>query len=157
MNGKYVIAIAMLLINNQTGLAADLAKSQSVTPPAPVAEVNGIWAAIAFSETDARHGFFWGADKREAAETIALRHCQHAGGKSCVIVTSFRNHRDTQDEDDTGFPYNSCGALAVDEQAEGPMSWGALSAPTRMEAEKLSLQACAVSGDDCRIREWVCT
>ena len=35
-------------------------------------EMEGIWGALAYSPTDGRHGFFWGANKKEEAEEGAL-------------------------------------------------------------------------------------
>lgn len=148
-----------------TVFAADLSATTSEIPEPPVAQFEtggndqkGIWAAIAYSQRDGKHGFFWGADKRPEAEQTALRHCEKAGGASCTIVTVFRNHRHWNDDDGSGFPYNHCGALAVSKESTGKMAvWGATSAPTRKEAEQVSLQACEVSGARCEIKEWVCT
>lgn len=145
--------------------AADLPATTSEIPEPPVVQLEsgsndqkGIWAAIAYSERDGRHGFFWGADKRPEAEQAAVQHCERAGGASCTIVSVFRNHRHWNDEDGSGFPYNHCGALAVSKESAGEIAvWGATSAPTRKEAEQVSLRACEVSGAQCEIREWVCT
>ncbi|MCW8060431.1 DUF4189 domain-containing protein [Agrobacterium tumefaciens] len=145
--------------------AADLPATTSEIPEPPVVQLEsgsndqkGIWAAIAYSERDGRHGFFWGADKRPEAEQAAVQHCERAGGASCTIVSVFRNHRHWNDDDGSGFPYNHCGALAVSTDPAGGMSaWGAKSASTRKEAEDLSLSACEASGRQCDIREWVCT
>ena len=67
--------------------------------------------------------------------------------------------RHWNDDDETGFPYKHCGALAVAEkkQTERPTPWGVNSAETRRKAEDLALQACEAAGDKCKIREWVCT
>ncbi|TRC97469.1 DUF4189 domain-containing protein [Mesorhizobium sp. WSM4303] len=147
-----IAAIGMLL-----ACAGRLAAADLPAPP-PAEEERGIWAAIAYSNPDRKHGFFWGADKRQEAMDIALKHCQNAGGDSCAVVSVFRNHRHWDDDDNTGFPYNHCGALAVGEKPEGRLtSWGAETAQTRRQAEDLTLQACERSGQKCKIREWVCT
>ncbi|WP_455296841.1 DUF4189 domain-containing protein [Brucella pituitosa] len=145
--------------------AADLQATNPEIPEPPVTQFEsgsndqkGIWAAIAYSDRDGRHGFFWGADKRPEAEQAALQHCEKAGGASCTIVTVFRNHRHWNDDDGSGFPYNHCGVLAVSKEPVGGMSaWGAKSASTRKEAENLSLSACESNGRQCSVREWVCT
>lgn len=154
-------ASLMMLGSMQAGFTADLPADYTDVPLPPAVGSNdqqGIWAAIAYSKVDAKHGFFWGADKRPEAEEAALRHCEKAGGGSCTVVTVFRNHRRWDDDDGSGFPYNHCGALAVSKEAAAGMSvWGATSAPTRKEAEEIALSACEVSGKQCLIREWVCT
>ncbi len=163
MNTARMIIIAgTLMLSGSNGFAADLPTVHSDIPTPPVtvesADQMGIWAAIAYSERDGKHGFFWGADKRPEAEQAALRHCEKTGGGSCTVVTVFRNHRHWNDDDGTGFPYNHCAALAVaDDQSAGMSIWGAKSATTRKEAEELSLKACESKGGQCNIREWVCT
>src|SRR5437660_1394846 len=82
-------------------------------PAEPQQEEKGIWAAIAYSQADSKYGFFWGADKRQEAKDIAQKYCENAGGKACNVVTVFRNHRHWDDDDETGFPYKHCGALAM--------------------------------------------
>lgn len=155
--GPVSTAIAMLLVCIVQLGAADLSTPEAPVPPPQ--EERGIWAAIAYSETDEKHGFFWGADKRQEAMDIALKHCERDGGSTCVVVSVFRNHRHWDDDDGTGFPYNHCGALAVGEgtTAGGVGSWGAENAQTRKEAEDLALQTCERTGQECKIREWVCT
>ncbi|WP_265518697.1 DUF4189 domain-containing protein [Nitratireductor luteus] len=153
-----IAAIGMLLMC--TGLlgAADLPTTAAEVPVPPPQEERGIWAAIAYSEVDEKHGFFWGADKRQEAMDIALKHCERDGGNACVVVSVFRNHRHWDDNDETGFPYHHCGALAVGGETTGrPASWGAEAAQTRREAEDLALQICERAGEECTIREWVCT
>jgi hypothetical protein len=136
--------------------AADLAGSEPPAPPAN--EEKGIWGAIAFSPTDGRHGFFWGADKRQEAEDIALKHCENAKGEDCRVVEVFRNHRHWDDDDYTGFPYKHCAALSVGKAAHsGTLSWGAASATTRRDAEEKATSLCAAEQNECKIREWVCT
>ncbi|HTE82299.1 MAG TPA: DUF4189 domain-containing protein, partial [Reyranella sp.] len=76
-------------------------------------EMKGIWGAIAYSVPDQKRGFFWGADKPDEAQEIALRHCVHRGGKDCKVVSLFRNHRHWTDDDKSGFPYEHCAALSV--------------------------------------------
>ncbi|BCH35345.1 hypothetical protein MesoLjLc_72750 [Mesorhizobium sp. L-8-10] len=138
--------------------SADLAVGISEAPVPPPQEERGIWAAIAYSDIDEKHGFFWGADKRQEAMDIAFEHCENAGGEACKVVEVFRNHRHWDDDDDTGFPYNHCGALAIGKEKLDRMSpWGVKSAPTRREAEDLAVQACETSGMECKVREWVCT
>lgn len=159
------IALGVATIFSTLASSADLPGTYPQIPqPSPpqqatsAGEQSGIWGAIAFSDTDGEHGFFWGADRRNEAETNALRHCERAGGDSCAVVTTFRNHRHWDDDDGSGFPYHACAALAVSETEVAGMSvWGATSAPTRKEAELVSIQACEVSGPQCKIREWVCT
>lgn len=87
-----IAAVGMLLLCAGRLGAADLAPSSDVPEP-PAQEERGIWAAIAYSSPDEKHGFFWGADKRQEAMDIALKHCQNAGGGSCAVVSVFRNHR----------------------------------------------------------------
>ncbi|WP_437124235.1 DUF4189 domain-containing protein [Brucella intermedia] len=74
---------ALGLFFTQTGqiAAADLPAAMDV--PVPPQEERGIWAAIAYSEADQKHGFFWGADKRQEAMDTALNHCRNAGGNEC--------------------------------------------------------------------------
>ncbi|MER8753549.1 DUF4189 domain-containing protein [Mesorhizobium sp. M1050] len=140
-------------------ISADLPEAPPEPPAPPPQEEKGIWAAIAYSSTDVKYGFFWGADKRQEASDIALKHCKNAGGDNCTVVTVFRNHRHWNDDDDTGFPYKHCGALALAEKANDRQftPWGVDSAETRREAEDLALQACEAAGSKCKIREWVCT
>lgn len=150
-------AIGMVLLGGGQSGAADLPPPRSV--PAPLAqEERGIWAAIAYSSRDEKHGFFWGADKRQEASDLALEHCRRAGGDNCVVVSVFRNHRHWDDDDRTGFPYHHCGALAVAREKDDRMTpWSAKAAPTRRRAEDEALQACERAGAPCEIREWVCT
>ncbi|CAN7364176.1 DUF4189 domain-containing protein [Mesorhizobium sp. LjRoot246] len=150
-----VLGIALLWAGQV--VSADLPGPEQ--PPAPPQEEKGIWGAIAYSSADTEYGFFWGADKRQEAKDIALKYCENAGGKTCTVVTVFRNHRHWNDDDETGFPYKHCGALAVAEkkQTERLTPWGVNSAETRREAEDLALQACEAAGEKCKIREWVCT
>lgn len=159
MRGNLAIAaIGMLLVCGGRLGAADLAATAEAEPVPPAQEEKGIWAAIAYSSLDGKHGFFWGADKRQEAIDIAVEHCQSEGGEACAVVSIFRNHRHWDDDDDTGFPYKHCGALAVGEEtAHGFHIWGARTAKTRREAEDLTLQACERFGQTCKIREWVCT
>ncbi|MDL2405865.1 DUF4189 domain-containing protein [Rhizobium calliandrae] len=150
-------AIGMLIISNGHLGAADLFKADEPPTPPPQEE-RGIWAAIAYSTPDEKHGFFWGADKRQEAMDIARNYCKRNGGSACVVVSVFRNHRHWDDEDNTGFPYEHCGALAVGKEAGKRITpWSAKSAPTRREAEDLAMKACEISGIQCKIREWVCT
>ncbi|AEG06863.1 DUF4189 domain-containing protein [Sinorhizobium meliloti] len=150
-------AAGMVLLSAARLSAADLSATEADIP-VPLQEEKAIWAAIAYSKSDGKHGFFWGADKRQEAMDIALEHCERNGGNACVVVSVFRNHRHWDDDDNTGIPYNHCGALAVGEETPGRlMGWGAKSAQTRREAEDLALQVCERSGDACKIREWVCT
>jgi hypothetical protein len=153
-----VTVLGVLLVYIGQIAATDLSNTMMEDPASTRREERGIWAAIAYSDVDGKHGFFWGADKRQEAMDVALEHCANAGGEACKIVEVFRNHRHRDDDDDTGFPYNHCGALAVGEQRAGQMTpWSAKSAPTRREAEAQALQACEAAGDKCSIREWVCT
>lgn len=152
-----ITAVGMLFIYTGQIAAADLPAATEIPAP-PEPEERGIWAAIAYSENDEKHGFFWGADKRQEAMDIALKHCENADGEGCVVVEVFRNHRHWDDDDNTGFPYNHCGALAIaEEKADRITPWAAKSAPTRKESEQQALQACEMAGGKCEIREWVCT
>lgn len=148
--------VATLFALSGPTMAADLLTSERMQASA---EERGIWAAIAYSEYDSKHGFFWGADKRQEASDIALKHCRNAGGEDCKVVEVFRNHRHRDDNDDTGFPYNHCGVLAIgDGRHESKIApWASRSAPTRREATDEALRACESGGDRCKVREWVCT
>jgi hypothetical protein len=151
-------AIGMVLVSTAQLGAADLPAPDVDVPVPPSQEERGIWAAIAYSEVDEKHGFFWGADKRQEAMDIALEHCENAEGKGCIVVEVFRNHRHWDDDDNTGFPYYHCGALVIGKEKGGRITpWSAKSAPTRREAEDLALAACEQSGMQCKVREWVCT
>jgi len=158
MNRKAnAVAAGIFLACSQIGSAADLPQPYSKVPSPPVRQV-GIWGAIAYSQGDGKHGFFWGADKRQEAEAIAIKHCENAGGKSCALVSTFRNHRHWDDDDGSGFPYNHCAALAVNAQSPHATSpWATASAETRKHAEDLALQQCEGASGQCKIREWVCT
>lgn len=150
-----VLMIGMLFSSIGHPSAADLSTAAETPVPPPE---RGIWAAIAYSTPDEKHGFFWGADKRQEAMDIALKHCEREGGNKCIVVTVFRNHRHWDDDDKTGFPYNHCGVLAVGKEKRDRLTpWSANSAPTRREAEDLALKACERSGSTCKVREWVCT
>lgn len=151
-----IAAIGVLFaFSSQLGAADLLATEQ---PPSPPPDERGIWAAIAYSAPDGKYGFFWGADKRQEAMDNALKHCERNKGGSCAVVTVFRNHRHWDDDDNTGFPYEHCGALAIGkEQGNRITPWSANSAATRKEAEDLALKACERSGAQCKVREWVCT
>lgn len=177
---KRILAAAVAVIATQaaitfTGTAADLPEPRKAPPlagktfsraappafvpmsPAPSApsHLKGIWAAIAYSATDERHGFFWGADQKEEAENSALKHCENAGGRKCSVVATFRNHRHWDDDDGSGFPYQPCGVLAV--STEYARGWAAAVAKTGNEAADLALKQCSRSGSSCEIREKVCT
>lgn len=155
--GSAIGAVCLMLVLTTPLGAADIAATAEVPVPPPQEE-RGIWGAIAYSETDEKHGFFWGADKRQEAMDIALEHCQNADGKGCVVVEVFRNHRHWDDDDNTGFPYNHCGALAVgEEKGDRITAWAAKSAATRREAEAHALEACEIDVTKCEIREAVCT
>lgn len=159
-----MIAMAAMMFGS-AGLAADLIEPGEGIPVPPVrgpeardGEMRGIWGAIAYSRSDDKHGFFWGADKKPEAEEIALEHCENAGGSACEVVTVFRNHRHWNDDDGSGFPYAHCGVLAVGPKAAaGITPWAAASATTRKAAEEHALRECQAKGAKCEIREWVCT
>lgn len=156
--GPWVAVLGMALLWTGQVISADLVEAPPEPPALPPQEEKGIWAAIAYSSPDVKYGFFWGADKRQEAKDIAQKHCENAGGKACNVVAVFRNHRHWDDDDNTGFPYKHCGALAVADKAENRLTpWGVNSAETRREAEDLALQSCEAGGDKCKIREWVCT
>lgn len=157
-SGPLAAVLGIALLWTGRVISADLPEGPPEPPAPPPQEEKGIWAAIAYSGADTKYGFFWGADKRREASDIALKHCENAGGQDCTVVAVFRNHRHWDDDDDTGFPYKHCGALAVAEKATDRLTpWGAKSAETRREAEDLALQACETAGGKCKIREWVCT
>jgi len=161
MNRKAIaLAAGFIMPCSQVGSAADLPHTYNKPPSPPVEQVEqvGIWGALAYSQADGKHGFFWGADKRQEAEEIAVEHCENAGGKSCALVMTFRNHRHWDDDDGSGFPYNHCAALAVNaEHASATSPWAAASAETRKGAEDQALQQCEGASAQCKIREWVCT
>lgn len=151
-----IAAIVVLFACSSRLGAADLQTRPVKGPPAT--KESGIWAAIAYSSTNQKHGFFWGADKRQEAADLALEHCRRAGGDECAVVSVFRNHRHWDDDDRTGFPYHHCGALAVaEEKSDRIMPWSAKAAPTRQQAEDQAVQACERTGTRCAVREWVCT
>lgn len=148
--------LAMVIGLSPASQAADMSAPESI--PEPALAEKGIWGAIAYSAADNRHGFFWGADKRDEAESTALKHCENADGKHCRIVTVFRNHRHWNDDDGTGFPYEHCAALSVGKSATGgASSWGAASDETRRKAEEKATNLCGGERQECKIREWVCT
>ena len=153
---RILIAASMLMLASSSIVsAADMVEPEVPEPPI---EQKGIWGAIAYSEHDGEYGFFWGADKRDEAEEIAVKHCENADGKSCELVLTFRNHRHWDDDDDSGFPYKHCGALAIAKDSDAPKTiWGSQSAETRKDAEELSLKQCEAKGQECKIKEWVCT
>lgn len=139
-------------------LAALLAAGGAAAPgqPAPdLKELKGVWGAIAYSPADGRYGFTWGAARSEHARHDALRHCEHQLGQACEVVTVFRNHRGRNEDDDSGFPYRRCAALARDETK--PAAWGVAAAERRAAAEHEALGICKDKGGECRIAEWVCT
>ncbi|PWV94770.1 uncharacterized protein DUF4189 [Phyllobacterium myrsinacearum] len=147
--------LAMVVGFSPASQAADMSAPESI--PEPALAEKGIWGAIAYSAGDNRHGFFWGADKRDEAENSALKHCENADGKSCKIVTVFRNHRHWNDDDGTGFPYEHCAALSVGKASGGLSAWGAASEATRRKAEEKATHLCGGEAQACKIREWVCT
>lgn len=151
------LVLCLLLQTASTGFSADLDEAGS-EPPAPPVVQSGIWGAIAFSPVDGKHGFFWGADKRDEAEETAIKHCRDAGGKVCDLVTVFRNHRHWTDDDGSGFPYNHCAALAVtNASGNGGTHWAAAAAGSRKEAEDQALSQCRIRAEQCKVRESVCT
>jgi hypothetical protein len=150
--------LVVLFILSGSVVAAELSQPLQQAPAPPPQEGRGIWAAIAYSQVDQKHGFFWGAPKRQQAMNLAVDHCRRAGGEACTVVEVFRNHRHWHDEDKTGLPYHPCGALAVGENRGSQVtSWAAKSAVTRREAERNALEACEAPGGKCKVREWVCT
>lgn len=153
-----IAAIGVLfLCSGQLG-AADLQTRSANEPAPPATKESGIWAAIAYSSADEKHGFFWGTDKRQEAADLALEHCRRAGGNGCIVVSVFRNHRHWDDDDRTGFPYHHCAALSVGRSnARGQTFWGSASAMSRRDAEEKALSQCGGDAKECKIREWVCT
>ncbi|MBA8903905.1 DUF4189 domain-containing protein [Phyllobacterium sp. P30BS-XVII] len=147
--------LSMVVGLSPSSHAADMSVLDPI--PEPHLAEKGIWGAIAYSTTDNRHGFFWGADKRDEAESTALKYCKNADGKNCKVVTVFRNHRHW-DDDGTSFPYEHCAALSVGKSMVGEVSyWGAASDVTRQKAEEKATNLCGGEGKECKIREWVCT
>ncbi|TIW84858.1 MAG: DUF4189 domain-containing protein, partial [Mesorhizobium sp.] len=59
MKSRRLTVLCMALLWSGQVVSADL-----VEPSEPPQEEKGIWAAIAYSQTDTKYGFFWGADKR---------------------------------------------------------------------------------------------
>lgn len=154
---KSMVVVSLLGVG-LTGwaLAADpVPEAPAVVEPLPE---EGIWGAIAYSTPDSRYGFFWGADRRDEAAQEALQHCENDGGEACSVISEFRNHRHWDDDDQTGFPYWPCAALAVgDEGADTVRYWGTGSAMRRKDAEEIALQQCGGEANQCKIQEWVCT
>lgn len=161
------ISVAVLLSVASAHAADPIVGNDVPEPPAIDAAGRGIWGAIAYSAADGKRGIFWGADTRDAAESTAQKHCEKAGGSSCAIVTTFRNHRHWSDSDGSGFPYEHCAALAT---AQGPQtaksstptisaaagaSFGAASGMTQTGADAAALSNC--TGSSCRIVERICT
>jgi hypothetical protein len=152
-----MVPAAAILLAMQGGAGAADIDPQNVTIPEPPVEQVGIWGAIAFSPSDGEHGIFWGADKREEAEEIALRHCAKRSKSTCELVVTYRNHRNWDDDDGSGFPYNHCAALAVEMTATKQVkAWGAASARGRKAAEDEAIQNCGPASQ-CRIVEAGCT
>ncbi|CAA0128877.1 Uncharacterised protein [Starkeya nomas] len=59
MNRKAIaIAAGVILAFSQMGFAADLTQTYNEPLSTPVEQV-GIWGAIAYSQADGKHGFFW--------------------------------------------------------------------------------------------------
>lgn len=158
---KRIFLPLLIVLGTTTAvLAADVIQEYSnvPVPPSVSLDESGIWGAISYSESDGKYGFFWGADKRDEADSIAQKHCENNKGTSCSVVTTFRNHRHWNDNDGTGFPYNHCAALALAADKNASYSvWGASSAETRKDAEAEAIQQCESKGASCKIKEWVCT
>ena len=76
MRLRALAVLGLTLLWSGHVVSADL-----VAPPEPQQEEKGIWAAIAYSQSDSKYGFFWGADKRQEAKDIAQKHCENAGGE----------------------------------------------------------------------------
>lgn len=149
-------AMAIILAVQGGAISADMVEDGNGIPQPPVEQV-GIWGAIAFSESDGKHGIFWGADKREEAEEIAFRHCEKRSNSGCELVMTYRNHRHWDDDDGTGFPYNYCAALAVEMTANKQVkAWGVASARGRKAAEDEAIRSCGPA-NQCKIVEAGCT
>ena len=98
MNRKAIaIAASIVLAFSQIGSAADLPQTYNEVPSPPVEQV-GIWGAIAYSQADGKHGFFWGADKRQEAEDIAVEYCENAGGKKSRHAVLYSGRHVSPDE-----------------------------------------------------------
>ncbi|QVQ36592.1 DUF4189 domain-containing protein [Pseudochrobactrum algeriensis] len=157
---RILLPLLIALGTTTAAFAADIIQAyQDVpVPPSVSLDERGIWGAIAYSESDGKYGFFWGADKRNEADSIAQKHCENNKGTDCSVVTTFRNHRHWNDDDNSGFPYKHCAALALGAEKNAPFSlWGAASAETRKDAEVEAIQQCESKGASCKIKEWACT
>ena len=112
---RILLPLLMAMGTTTAVLAADIVQDAPNTPVPPIVSLDesGIWGAIAYSETDGKYGFFWGADTRNEADSIAQKYCENNKGTDCAVVTTFRNHRHWNDDDGTGYPYKHCAALAV--------------------------------------------
>ncbi len=161
-SGRFVIRTAMFaVLAAMCGIvpamvyAADPVVKEQV--PEPPADQRGIWGAIAFSPVSNEYGFFWGADKRNEAEDVAVKYCKNKTAAGCRLVITFRNHRHWTDDDGSGFPYDRCAALSVAEDKEHKAThWGAASGKTQKDAVDAATKTCGNSSA-CNIREWVCT
>ncbi|NTF83800.1 DUF4189 domain-containing protein [Agrobacterium rhizogenes] len=154
-NSVFAALVAICAILPPTAHAADPIVQEQYPEP-PVTQ-DGIWGAIAFSPLHNKYGFFWGADKREEAENIAVKYCQNQADSGCRLAITFRNHRHWTDDDQSGFPYEHCAALSVAEDRDRKVThWGAASAATRKDAEDAAIKSCGDS-NQCKIHEWVCT
>lgn len=162
------ISLALVLAMAVTAHAADPLAGNDIPEPALTMDGKGIWGAIAFSPDNGRRGIFWGADTRTEADSIALKHCERAGGTACTVVSSFRNHRhwpkDSPDHDGSAFPYEHCAALATDATAGQPAigkqsvattAFGAASATTGDQADAAALKQRGSAS--CKVVERVCT
>lgn len=150
-----VVLAAGLLSSSPVGAADVIEKDGPPEPAAIDLAGKGIWGAIAFSEISGKRGFFWGAATRGEADHTAWEYCENAGGIACSVVVTFRNHRNRNDRDDSGFPYEHCAALATLKEGAKQSKWGAASGTTKSIATTRALLQCADAR--CKIAEWVCT
>lgn len=155
-NSLFIAITTFCSVTAPAAFATDIVRENEQAPAPPI-EQRGIWGAISYSPIKNKYGFFWGADKRNEAEDISLRYCEHNADVGCRLVITFRNHRHWSDDDKSSFPYEHCAALSVSTDKDGKVThWGVASAATRKKAEDAASINCG-DADLCKVREWACT
>ncbi|HEV2512624.1 DUF4189 domain-containing protein [Bosea sp. (in: a-proteobacteria)] len=146
----------LALTGGMAAYAADL-PSRKAEPPAPI--FADIFGAIALSNDNEIEAFDWGAPTpREAAER-ALRFCRDAGGSGCKIVVAMENRSSfwrARYGEALSDPrqIHSCGVVAVGKDGRRAT---ARSRERWDEAERLALDQCGGSANQCTIKRRVCT